>query len=201
MRPENQKYSVDKNASKITWENAPNEGKMKGNLSILDGFIALSEDEITGGTLIIDTKSEEAANERLNEESSSQLVKYLMSSEINKNKETAPGKLTISEVMRVNENLKTLEEEEYEGLVENPTHRFIGNLTLGNQTHQVQFPVHVKKGGNALSTDAKFQVDGKKWELAATGEEPKGKAKKTGRQDELVTFSFHIEAGETVYRH
>lgn len=194
MQLENQKFAIDNNASRMTWEDQ-SENKVDIALPVRDGYISLNKEEIIGGSFFIGTDQMVDNDQESSQRERSRLEKYLKPNRFFEAQDHPEGKFTILEIQKLEGNLKTLEPQEREGLVESPTHRLTADLTLGGETFPVHIPARVEKGGTALSMESKFKIDRSRWGISYSDE---GKSAPTDNPSkELVTVGFHIEAGET----
>jgi polyisoprenoid-binding protein YceI len=173
---EAQDYSVNTESSTVAWIGSKPTGKHNGTIPVTSGTIAVEEGNIVGGKVTMDVLN--IQNEDLAEDPENQdkLVNHLKSPEFfdAENHPNAVFEITSveaydpSETMEVKDEYDTeyapVEADEY--VVDSPTHKITGNLTMRGTTKSVSFPAHVEMSDNTISAKAKFNIDRTAWGLS-----------------------------------
>lgn len=173
-------YSINKEESIVSWIGSKPTGKHNGTIPITSGDIAVEGGQIVGGTVVINVA--EIDNEDLKEDtdSHSKLVSHLKSEDFfdTQNHPTAEFVITSVETYSKEDSVKVKEEfdTQYkpasakEHMVESPTHKVTGNLTMRGKTLSISFPAHVKVQDDQVVAKAKFNIDRSLWGLQYNNE-------------------------------
>lgn len=173
-------YEINKEDSEITWIGSKPTGKHNGTIPISSGDIAVENDNIVGGTIVINVEEINNADLQDNEESHSQLVTHLKSKDFfdTKNYPTAEFVITSVETYSKEDSIKVKEEYDTqykpasatEHMVASPTHKVTGNLTMRGKTLSVSFPANVSMENDKINARAKFNIDRTLWGLQHNNE-------------------------------
>lgn len=156
--------NVDVATSKVTWVGTKPVGKHNGTFNIKSGSVAVKEGKITGGSFIIDIKSLKDLDIPENEKGNADLVKHLLSKDFfEADKFPASTFEVVSVEDYKQENDKDRENLDKEYSLENPTHMITGNLELKGVKKSITFPAKVTIEGDALTAEAKFNINRKDW--------------------------------------
>ncbi|MTI19458.1 YceI family protein, partial [Fulvivirga sp. RKSG066] len=168
-------YSISKEDSKISWIGSKPTGKHNGSIPIAQGQISTKDGEIVGGTITLDIaniKNEDLADKP---DMQSDLVKHLKSADFFHADSFPTGEFVITSVKTYSEEDKPEAKEQYETeytpatadefMVESPTHKITGNLTMRGKTLSVAFPASVKMEDGKIMAMAKFNIDRTNWGL------------------------------------
>ncbi len=165
--------TVNTAESVVTWIGSKPAGKHNGTIPVSAGKIAIEGDKIVGGEFTINIA--EIANEDLagDEESVGKLLGHLKSADFFDvaNHPTAEFVITSVEAYDVNEAIEVKEEFQTdntpaaadEHIVESPTHKITGNLTMRGNTLSISFPAKVSMDADKISAYAKFNIDRTLW--------------------------------------
>lgn len=146
-------YEIDTTASTIEWRGTKPTGEHKGTIAVENGSIMATGEEITGGKVTIDMKSIEVTDEGMAEKDRSSLENHL--------KGTVEGK----ETDFFNVNKYPTATFEITGLTEENGQKMLqGNLTIKEETKNIQFPVTSQIGEEELTlTSETFVIDRTDW--------------------------------------
>ena len=166
-------YEVNIGESMVTWIGSKPTGRHNGTIPVSTGEIAVEGDKIVGGSFTINIA--EIANEDLkeDEESYGKLIGHLKSGDFfdAENHPTAEFVITSVEAYNADEAVEVKEEFESdytpasadEYIVEAPTHKITGNLTMRGNTLSISFPANVSMENGAMKAQAKFNIDRTLW--------------------------------------
>jgi polyisoprenoid-binding protein YceI len=146
-------YEIDKSNSTIEWRGTKPTGEHRGVISIQDGQFMVSNDEITGGKVVIDMNSLEVTDEGMEDKDRTSLEKHL--------KGTVEGKETdffnVKEYPTAKFEVTGMTEENGQKMLQ-------GNLTLKDKTKHIQFPVNATVNDNKVTLKSKsFTIDRTNW--------------------------------------
>lgn len=192
--------------SMVTWIGSKPAGRHNGTIPISAGSFSIEGDNIVGGSFVINIA--EISNEDLKEdqESHDNLVNHLKSPEFFDvaNHPTAEFVITSVDAYDANEAIELKEEYQSdntpasakEHMVEAPTHKVTGNLTMRGNTLSISFPAQVSMDGGNITASAKFNIDRTLWGVKY-GEEASAvdKAKDKFVYD-TVNVGFELSASE-----
>lgn len=163
-------FSVNKEASKVTWVGTKPTGRHDGLFPVKDGSISTNNNEIVGGTIIMDLANLEIVDKDLSEEDHGKLSGHLKSDDFF-NVETYPeAKFEITSVKpyvagsAANENEVAEADSEFQ--LANPTHTITGNLTIRDTTNSISFPAIVNISDSQVTAKAKFNIDRTDWNVS-----------------------------------
>ncbi len=168
-------YVVNTEESKVTWIGSKPTGKHDGTIPVSSGSIAVEEGNIVGGSIDMNINNISNGDLAENEEMQAKLIGHLKSPDFfdAENFPTANFAITSVEPYSAADSMKVKEEydTEYkpasadEYMVEAPTHKITGNLTMRGTTLSISFPANVSMDENKLMAKAKFNIDRTQWGL------------------------------------
>ncbi|MBL3655684.1 YceI family protein [Fulvivirga sediminis] len=199
-------YAVNADESTVTWIGSKPTGKHDGTIPISQGSIAVNGDEIVGGTITLDIANIKNTDIADDDEMRGKLEGHLKSADFfdAENHPTAEFVITSVEPYTAGDSVEVKEEfdSEYkpasadEFMVESPSHKITGNLTMRGKTLSISFPAVVKVAESGLSAKAKFNIDRTLWGLTYSAEaDAVDKAKDKFIYD-TVNVGFDIKASE-----
>ena len=146
-------YEIDPSASTINWRGTKPTGEHVGTIDIKDGTLMATSDEITSGVVVIDMNTITVLDEDMDEEGKRNLENHL--------KGTVEGK----ETDFFNVNVYPTATFEITGLVEENGQKMLqGNLTLKDETKNIQFPVTTELNGDVINLESEtFVIDRTDW--------------------------------------
>jgi len=166
-------YTVNTESSATTWIGSKPAGKHMGTIGISEGSISVEGENITGGSVVIDMNTVTSTDLADNEEMLGKLVGHLKSADFFdvENNPTAQFVITSVEAYDATDSVEVKEEFDTEFkpaaanefVVENPTHKITGNLTLRGTTLSIAFPATVSMDAGGLKAEAKFNIDRTLW--------------------------------------
>lgn len=168
-------YAINTGESTVTWIGSKPTGKHDGTIPISSGTIKVEDGKIVGGS--IDMNVAEIKNNDLaeNAEMQGKLVNHLKSDDFFAAEQYPDANFTITSVAKYSGDEEMDVKEEYETeykpasadeyMVESPTHKITGNLTMRGKTLSVTFPANVKMDDGKVMASAKFNIDRTQWGL------------------------------------
>lgn len=166
-------YVVNTEASNIKWEGAKFTGDThQGTISVQDGELMVTGDQITAGRFIIDMQTINVTD-----------------LEAGSGKEKLEGHLKNDDFFSVDTyptaTFELVSLEPATG-TEGATHMITGNLTMKDQTRSITFPANVSVSGNQLTaTSPAFVIDRTQWGVAYGSNSVAGIAKDKAIKDEI----------------
>jgi polyisoprenoid-binding protein YceI len=166
---------IDTTASHVLWTGSKPTGQHTGTIAISSGRIALLEDSIVGGDILINLEKIDVLDLKDDPEDYQRLVDHLRSDDFFDVTQYPMATFTITQVqpfssadtMKVKEDFET----EYapktsrEHMVDSPTHWITGNLTMRGTTLSITFPARITRSDGVLTAEAKFNIDRTLWGL------------------------------------
>lgn len=147
------RFVIDTTASTINWKGSKPTGEHIGTIQIKEGFFTANAEEIESGTVVIDMTSVEVLDEDLPEERKTMLEQHLMG--------TVEGKETDFF------NVEKFPEAVFEvtGFREVAGETILsGNLTLKEETKNIEFQVDLEVNGETLTLKSEpFIIDRTLW--------------------------------------
>jgi len=168
-------YSINTESSTVGWIGSKPTGKHNGTLPIASGTIATEGGEIVGGTITLDVA--DIQNDDLAEDSTMQakLIGHLKSPDFFHADSFPTAEFVITSVEAYSAEDKPAGKEQFDSeykpasadefMVESPTHKITGNLTMRGTTLSVAFPANVQMENNQIMAKAKFNIDRTNWGL------------------------------------
>lgn len=153
-----------------------------GTFSLNYGRVMVTDDDITGGTFVMDITSLDLEQE--GETIDNKLKPHLLSGDFFDAANFGTSRFEITAV----EPYKP--EDEAKSFVDGANLSISGNLQIRNVTKNITFPARVNLNGTRLEAEANFDIDRKEWEMNY------GNDKTLGDKfiSETVNIEFHLEA-------
>lgn len=146
-------YEIDTTASTINWRGSKPTGEHVGTINIEDGTLMATSEEITSGSVTIDMNSIKVLDEGMKDSDRRSLENHL--------KGTVEGKET--DFFNV-EKFPTATFEITGVIEENGQKMLQGNLTLKEETKNIQFPISTNLGNETLRLESEpFTIDRTDW--------------------------------------
>lgn len=146
-------YSIDTSTSKVRWEGRKKivDSKHYGTIAVKEGVIDTSGEQITGGRIEIDMNA--ITDEDLTDAGYNQkLVGHLKGEDFFDVAQFPTSKFIIKQVKAKKGKGGT-------------THEVMGELTIKNETHPVNFPAVIEKSGDTWNAKANLTLDRTKWNI------------------------------------
>ena len=203
--PEDAKvFQLDTSRSVVTWIGTKPTGKHRGTISISEGSIAVSDDKVIGGTILMDLNKIDVIDLRDDPSDYERLINHLKSDDFFDISNHPTAKFDLIEVTDYSDSEDTsaepanvgdfVPESANEHRVKNPTHWIKGNLTLRGSTFAIKFPAEVEITDSRISAEAKFNIDRTQWGLVYKNEgDIRDKAKDSFIYN-IVNTGFILEA-------
>lgn len=164
-------YTIDKTASKVIWNGRKPTGEHHGTIGVQDGNIQLQDNEVVGGTIAMDLQQIDVID--LEGEDKQKLTGHLQSADFFNVEEYPGAKFVITAVQPFEGSLSedeipqdTQNNENYDKYVlENPTHKVTGNLTLRDTTLSITIPAVIEVNENQVKAKSRFMIDRSKWNV------------------------------------
>lgn len=148
-------FKIDTTASTIEWRGTKPTGEHKGTINIQSGDISATTDEVTSGKVTIDMNSIKVTDEGMADKDRSSLENHL--------KGTVEGKET--DFFNV-EKFPTATFEITGITEENGQKMLQGNLTLKDETKNIQFPVDTDIEDDELTLESEtFTINRTNWKV------------------------------------
>ena len=166
-------YNIAADNSKVGWIGLKPGGRHYGTFGLESGELQVEGDKIVGGTITMNLNNIDVAD--LEGKQESDLAGHLKSGDFFdvENYPNATFEITSVEAIEGASDAATLSEDSkkevdddakaFMPVVENPTHRITGNLTMRGQTKSVTFPARVSMDGNKIMANARFVIDRTDW--------------------------------------
>jgi polyisoprenoid-binding protein YceI len=174
-------YKTDVAQSKVEFVGTKPVGSHHGTIMIQDGNLSIENNQIKGGSFVIDVNSLKADDQ--DSAGNANLTGHLLSPDFFDAANHPTAKFEISSVTEgidpaLNNDLK----------MSDATHTVTGNLELKGVTKSVTFPAKVNINGNTVTTDANFNIDRTQWGLSYGND----KSLKDKFINPIVNISLHI---------
>lgn len=169
-------YSIDTTKSQVIWNGRKPTGEHHGTIDIQEGSIQLKENDVVGGLINIDLTSLEVQD--LEGEDKQKLTGHLKSPDFFYVEQYPTAKFVITSVQPyetsqadtsalVTEQAEdTQNNEGYDDYVlENPTHRVTGNLTMRDTTLSITIPASIQLSDSQVKAKSRFMIDRSKWNV------------------------------------
>lgn len=148
-------YQIDTTESTIEWRGTKPTGEHRGTINIQEGSLTATNEEITSGKVTIDMNSIEVTDEGMDEEDRTSLENHL--------KGTVEGKET--DFFNV-EKYPTATFEITGTTEENGQKMLQGNLTIKDETKNIQFPINSDVDEEELTLESEtFTIDRTNWNV------------------------------------
>ena len=152
--------SIDITGSTIGWVGTKTGGQHNGTFNIANGFLTVSDGNVTGGAFDIDVTSLSVLD--LTGEDKGKLEGHLKSADFFLVDSFPTAKFEITNVAAFDPATNTSK-------LAGATHTISGNLTLRGQTNNVTFPAIVKIENGNVTAVADFNIDRTNWGLVYKG--------------------------------
>lgn len=164
-------YTIDKTSSQVIWNGRKPTGEHHGSIAVQDGNIQLQENKVVGGTIAMDLQQIDIKD--LEGEDKQKLTGHLQSADFFHVEQYPGAKFVITQVQpfegSISEDEKpqdTQNNENYDKYVlENPTHKVTGNLTLRDTTLSITIPAVIQVDENQVTAKSRFTIDRSKWNV------------------------------------
>lgn len=148
-------FEIDTEASSVNWRGTKPTGEHVGYLKIESGSLTASDNQIESGNLVIDMTSLTVTDEGISDEDKTDLENHL--------KGTVEGQ----ETDFFNVNVYPTATFEVTGISQkNGQHKLQGNLTIKEDTKNIEFPVKANVDGDVLTLESEsFTLDRTDWNV------------------------------------
>lgn len=153
-----------------------------GTFQLNYGKVMMTDDDITGGTFVMDITSLDLEQE--GEMIDNKLRPHLLSGDFFDADNFGTSQFEITKV----EPYKP--EDEAKSFVEGANLMVSGNLQIRNVTKNITFPVRVDLDGIRLTAEANFDIDRREWQMNYGNDKTLG----DNFIEEKVNIEFHLEA-------
>jgi polyisoprenoid-binding protein YceI len=155
--------NIDKEVSEVTWVGTRPGKRHNGTINIESGNVAVANDELVGGSFVLDLNSIDVSD--LEGEEKQKLTRHLKSADFFdvENHPLAKFEIVAIEEYTPDEVSGSLSMQESEFQMSDPTHRITGNLTMRDKTLGVTFPARVLVNNDEVQAEAKFNIDRIQW--------------------------------------
>jgi polyisoprenoid-binding protein YceI len=146
--PKGETYKVNKDNSSVEWTGKKVSGEHFGLVKVKGGNVNLEDDQIVGGTIVIDMNTIEVKDIE-DAETNAKLKGHLMSNDFFgvKNNPTATLKITKVEKIKGNK------------------HTIFGDLTIKGKTEAVEIPATIIIEGDKIVTVGEVDIDRTKFDI------------------------------------
>ncbi|WP_160164105.1 YceI family protein [Nafulsella turpanensis] len=164
--------SIEPAQSEVIWRGRKPGGEHYGTIAIEEGTIQLKDDEVVGGTIVMDLTRLEVKD--LEGEYKQKLTGHLASPDFFDVENFPKAKFVITAVEPYVAEEVPAEEEVVEEEVTsnfgsyelaNPTHTITGNLTMRDTTLSITIPAEIEVEENAVKAKSRFVIDRTDWNL------------------------------------
>ncbi len=166
-------YIVNTDYSIATWIGSKPAEKHSGTISVSEGVLSVENNQVTGGKIILDMNTVASIDMANDEEMAGKLMGHLKSADFFDVATFPTSEFVITSVEAFDAADSIEVKEEYESeykpiaanefIVENPTHKVTGNLTLRGTTLSIAFPAKITVEEGRVKADAKFNIDRTLW--------------------------------------
>lgn len=150
-------YPVD-SSSTVTWAGSKPTGTHTGTFRVKEGSLSVKDNELTGGSFLIDIASINNEDLVKDAESKGKLEGHLKSPDFF---DVAKYPTAKFEITSIEKNTDTAKKE--------MTHIVKGNLTLKDSTKNVTFPARITVDAKTISAAADFSIDRTDWGMSYKG--------------------------------
>lgn len=173
---EGKTLEIVQDATTIAWRGYKPTGQHFGKIPAVEGTLAVSGNEITGGKFTFDITGLKIEDMEETEDSYGKLWGHLQSADFfdAENHPQATFEITGVEAFSAGDVIADQEQFETENTPkasselspENPTHWISGNLTMRGTTKNIKFPATVSLENGSVVAKAGFNIDRTAWGLA-----------------------------------
>lgn len=163
---------IDAQESRVIWNGRKPTGEHHGTIGIQDGAIQLKENEVVGGTIVMDLNNIDVQD--LEGEDEQKLAGHLKSPDFFHAEQYPTAKFIITAVQPF-DNAQLTEQEQPQDtennqnfdkyVLDNPTHNVTGNLTLRDTTLSITIPAVINIQENGVTAQSRFVIDRSKWNV------------------------------------
>ena len=200
-------YGVNSAVSSVTWIGSKPTGKHNGTIGISEGKIKVEGDNIVGGKIVIDMTTVENEDLKSDEESYGKLIGHLKSPDFFDVENHPVAEFVITGAEAFDPSKAVVVKEEFDSeykpasasdhIVDNPTHKISGNLTLRGTTLGISFPAKVTMQDGKITASAKFNIDRTLWDVKYGDEASVVDKAKDKFIYNTVNVGFEIEAAKS----
>lgn len=140
-------YSIDANETTIVWTGAKVGGEHTGNISVKEGGFTFEDDQLVGGTFVIDMNS--ITNTDLEGEYSDKLVGHLKSDDFFGVATYPTSKVVIKSVVPQGPG----------------RYKVVADLTIKETTKEIKFPATVEVNGGNVVANADITIDRSEYDV------------------------------------
>lgn len=149
-----QSVKVNTDESKINWIGRKPAGEHKGYVKLREGELLVENNELKGGSFVLDMKSIEDLDLK-NESMKAKLLNHLKSDDFFDVQKYPTARYVITGVTRINNGEKEKR---------NATHRIDGNLTMKGVTKKVSFDASINMlNGKVAANTPSFKINRTDW--------------------------------------
>jgi polyisoprenoid-binding protein YceI len=170
-------YTVDTSASRVRFVGHGVGKNHPGNFRLSSGSVAVSGNQITGGSFVINIKSMDMEEE--GEKIDGKLLPHLQSGDFFEADKFGTAKFEITGVTPYERT------DADTSIVDGANFRVSGNFTLKDVTKNVSFPARVDLDDNTLKAKANFDIDRTQWNMNYRSEKSLG--------DKFISEKVNIE--------
>ena len=164
-------YSIDQSQSQVIWNGRKPGGEHHGTIAVQDGAIQLKDNKVVGGTIAMDLNQVNVQD--LQGEDKQKLEGHLKSPDFFYAEKYPTAKFVITKVEdfsgEISAEEKPQDTQNNEGfdqyVIENPTHKVTGNLTLRDTTLSITIPAKIEVQDNKVTAKSRFVIDRSKWNV------------------------------------
>ena len=165
-------YSIQPAESQVLWNGRKPGGEHHGTIAVQDGAIQLKDDKVVGGTILMDLTQIDVQD--LEGEDEQKLAGHLKSPDFFYVEKYPKAKFVITSVEEYQggETIESAETEDIENngefdnfVLENPTHKVTGNLSLRDTTLSITIPAKIDVQENKVVAQSRFTIDRSKWNV------------------------------------
>ena len=172
--PGTKKYTIDTEASEITWIGTKVSGYHSGPIKIKKGELEVDNGTISGGNFIMDMTTITATGpKKVDVAISGKLTGHLKSADFFDVEKYPEATFTITGVRSFTGTVNDADEPKHEEIskykVTHPTHTVSGNLVIKGISKNIEFPAQLSITDHSLEAIAKFSIDRTQWNIKYTG--------------------------------
>jgi polyisoprenoid-binding protein YceI len=200
-------YTLNTEATTVSWIGSKPAGKHSGTIGVAEGNISVEGTTITGGKVTLNMDDLASIDMADNEEMAGKLMGHLKSPDFFDVASFPTAELVITSVEAYNATDSVEVKEEFESefkpatasefVVENPTHKVTGNLTLRGTTLSIAFPAKITIDAGSVKAEAKFNIDRTLWGVMYGDEASVADKAKDKFVYNTVNIALTVEANKT----
>jgi polyisoprenoid-binding protein YceI len=150
-------FTIDTSESRVQFTGNGVGKNHKGKFKLSSGTVAVANDQITGGSFVINVRSMDLAEK--GGMFDDKLRPHLMSGDFLDAEKFNTAKFEITDVKPYERNDKDT------SVVDGANFLVSGNLTLKDVTKNISFPAKIDLDGNTLKAKADFDIDRTQWQM------------------------------------